>query len=102
MTERKIDHGHIEKETARYMAAAHRVQTALAAMPDHQNMTPKHMRVGIDMSKADLGGLATLLIAKGVFTLEEYHTAIANSAEVEANAYENELSALIGLNITTI
>jgi hypothetical protein len=32
----------------------------------------KHLRTGIDASKADQQGLATLLINKGVFTLEEY------------------------------
>jgi len=33
---------------------------------------PKRMRVGVDMTKADIGGLAMLLIAKGLFTADEY------------------------------
>lgn len=55
----------------RYTAAAHRVQTAIEFGVAPKAMEPKHMRVGIDMSKADMAGLARLLIEKGVFTLEE-------------------------------
>lgn len=97
-----MDHGKIEQLNQRYTLAAHRVQTALAAMPAHENMTPKHMRTGIDMSKADLAGLATLLIEKKLFTLEEYIGALAVSAEAEADRYEDELSSLFGRNIKTL
>lgn len=96
------DQGQIELDTERYHRAAHRVQTALAALAGDSRMTPKHMRTGIDMSKADTAGLASLLIVKGVFTMEEYIGAIANSAENEADRYEDELSALIGRNVTTL
>lgn len=98
----KPDQGFLEKERARYERAAHRVQTAVAAVPQHPNQTPKHMRTGIDMSKSDLGGMAKLLIDKGVFTLEEYSTALADQAEIEADTYENELSVRFGINVTTV
>lgn len=96
------DKGHIARETERYEYAAHRIQTAIAAMPDHRNQTPKHLRTGIDLSKSDMGGLARLLIAKGVFTEEEYLTAIADAAEAEADAYDDELSVRHGVNIKTL
>jgi hypothetical protein len=96
------DQGRLAQLIERYERAAHRVQTALAYMPDHQNMTPKHMRVGIDMSKADMGGLATLLIEKGLITKEEYILAITESAEREADAYESEISGRIGINVKTV
>ncbi|MCA0202967.1 MAG: hypothetical protein LCH92_01385 [Proteobacteria bacterium] len=86
----------------RYERAAHRVQTAIWAFPEHENRSPKHLRVGIDMSKADMGGLARLLIAKGVFSELEYFEAMADGAEREAEAYENELAARYGINIRTV
>lgn len=57
-----------------YVAAAHGVQTAIAHSINTGGKAhePKHLRVGIDTSKADMLGLAELLIAKGVFTGEEY------------------------------
>lgn len=88
--------------TERYTRAAHRVQTAIAFMPDQHNQTPKHMRVGIDLSKSDMGGLARLLISKGVFTETEYLEAIVEAAEQEAAAYENEVSVRYGINVTTV
>ena len=96
------DQAHVIRETERYERAAHRVQTAIAAVPGHPNQTPKHMRTGIDMSKSDLAGLAKLLIDKGVFTLEEYLTALADQAELEANTYEHEISGRFGVNLKTI
>ena len=68
-----------------YEQAAHGVQTAIAY--DRTNggkaTEPKHMRVGIDMSKADMLGLVCLLIDKGVFTEAEYIEAIRLSANEE-------------------
>jgi hypothetical protein len=96
------DEAELVRQRERYEAAAHRVQTAIAAMPGHGNQTPKHMRVGIDMSKSDQAGLARLLIDKGLFTMAEYVTAMADQAEIEADRYEDELSARTGINIKTI
>lgn len=96
------DQGQIERDTERYLRAAHRVQTALAFRADDPMMTPKHLRVGIDMSKSDMAGLATLLIGKGIFTREEYVSAIADAAEKEAAAGEDDLSILLGKNVRTL
>lgn len=94
----------IEEARARYSRAAHRVQSAIAFTP--RNPDPdaefKHTRVGIDMSKADQGGLARLLIAKGVFTELEYIQAMADGAEREADMQERLLSEALGRNVKTV
>lgn len=62
-----------------YEEAAHGIQSVKAAElfgsfgdEAKKKFDPKHMRVGVDLSKSDTMGLASLLIDKGVFTLEEY------------------------------
>jgi hypothetical protein len=64
--------------------------------PAYSGTQPKHMRTGIDMSKSDMGGLATLLIAKGVITQDEYVEAITAAAEREADGYEKIVQAITG------
>lgn len=86
----------------RYLAAAHKVQSAIAAIPDHANQTPKHLRVGVDMGKSDARGLAQLLIAKGVFTLDEYLEAVVVAAEQEAKDYAEFVSEHLGVKVTLL
>lgn len=88
--------------TTKYEAAAHKVQSAIAANPNKRPLEPKHMRVGIDMSKADHAGLVTLLIAKGVFTLEEYTAAIEKSAEDEAEMHRHAVAKELGVHPSKI
>lgn len=98
----------------RYDAATHRVQTAIMYrfaidepwMPDGLNRVVKHLRVGIDMTKSDQGGLVTLLIAKGVFTQAEYIQAVTEAAEREADSHQELLQQTMGkdnpdLKVTT-
>lgn len=96
------DEGKKAKDTERYMRAAHRVQTAIAFNPDRPADQYKDLRVGVDLSKSDQAGLAKLLIAKGIFTMEEYIEAIADQAEREADAKEDELSVRHGINVRTV
>lgn len=81
-----------------YEQAAHGVQTAIKyAMetdPEYKAHEPKHMRTGVDMSKADQAGLAMLLINKGVFTLEEYCEAMRLHANQELAMREAEYPGL--------
>lgn len=90
----------------RYHAAAHAVQSGVAmemnverAGDDNRSTSPKHLRVGIATAKAEQGGLATLLIAKGVFTSEEYTAAMADAMEGEQAIYERRLSGMLGREI---
>jgi hypothetical protein len=68
-----------------YEAAALGVQTAIAFVMEvgDSHTEPKHTRVGVDMTKADIGGLAMLLIAKGLFTADEYAEALRLAANTE-------------------
>jgi hypothetical protein len=84
----------------RYIAAAHRIQTAIAVLmsrdPDYNATEPKHLRTGLDLSKSDMGALACLLIAKGVFSEAEYIEAITAAAEDEAASFERLVQSVLG------
>lgn len=86
----------------RYKAAAHRMQSAAAfdltrrlniglrsRMGDLRvedvNRAMKDLRVGVNTALSDAGGLARLLIEKGVFTESEYITAVCLAMEREAD-----------------
>lgn len=62
--------------------------------------TPKHLRVGVNAAMVGHGGLVVLLIAKGVFTEEEYLKAIADKMEAEQATYEERLSEAAGAKVT--
>jgi hypothetical protein len=72
--------------------AAHGIQSAIAHEIGlgRKVITPKHMRTSIELSRADQGGLALLLIAKGVFTAEEYAEAMRLAANTELAMREAE------------
>jgi hypothetical protein len=91
----------------RYYAAAHAVQSGVMhdmalKRRDGQDLTDtlKHMRTGIDTAKVEQGGLAALLIEKGVFTTEEYEEAMASAMEKEKARYEQHLSERMGTKVT--
>lgn len=83
---------------ARYLRAAHAVQTGVAYTLEYDPSpgTPKHLRTGLDLSKAEHGALVRLLIAKGLFTEDEYLQAIVDAVEEEKRAYEQRLSEHYG------
>lgn len=85
-----------------YEQSAHAVQFAIEFASNKTALEPKHLRVGIDMQKADMAGLAELLIAKGVFTLEEYVQAVTKSAAEEAERYRHRLAEQIGCPVENI
>ena len=51
----------------RYLRAAHAVQTGVGLELEHDpaSGTPKHLRTGLNLSKAEHGALVRLLIARG-------------------------------------
>lgn len=85
-----------------YTRYGHMVQSAIAFNPDKKLLEPKHLRVGIDMSKADMKGLVTLLIEKGVFTKEEYLDAITQSAKEEVEFQKKTLAQSLGVDVNRI
>ena len=102
---RDPNEGEYAKLIERYSTAGHRIQTAISFLISGgltNRVDPKHMRTGIDLSKSDMGGLAWLLIEKGVFTKLEYIQALTQSAEREADKYENALPVNFGINLKTL
>lgn len=91
--------------TERYAAAAHAVQSGVAAEIGLDGVnagasSPKHLRTGVNVAMTDLGSLARLLIAKGVISLDEYAEAVAVGMEAEKERYEQHLSERLGKPIT--
>ena len=91
-----------DRDVERYMAACHALQSGVAA--EHargsRDGEPKHLRVGINTAKAEASGVARLLIAKGVFTDDEYVAAVADAMEAEVAAYEERLTEQLGTRVT--
>jgi hypothetical protein len=84
----------VEDSKRRWKQAAHAVQTGIAlgmTQGRDPGTEPKHLRMGVNASMCDHAALARLLMAKGVFTEEEYHEAIAAEMEAEKARYEREL-----------
>jgi len=83
-----------------YVTAGFRIQTAIAVLmgrdPDLSLVQAKHIRVGLDLARADMGGLAGLLITKGIITREEYVAAMEVAAKEEADRYERMVQSVIG------
>lgn len=93
----------------RYRAAAHAMQSGVRlrmtreGVPDDSELipghtSPKHLRVGINSAMSDQGGLARLLIEKGLITEAEYVKAMADAMEAEAQSYHDQLG--LGDNVT--
>lgn len=91
----------VEESRARYMQAGHAMQSGIDYLLryDEKMGTPKDLRVGVNSSMSQQGGLATLLIAKGVFTEEEYGTAMADAMEREVEATKKEIKDKLGVDV---
>lgn len=96
-----------EEMLERYQAAAHAMQSGVATLMALKTSTtgsgetsPKHLRVGVNSALSSQGGLANLLISKGIITQEEYMTAITEAMESEVESYEASLTTLTGSKVT--
>lgn len=90
-----------EDARQRYLAAAHAMQSGVAMEMNYDSTAtePKHLRVGVNSAMSDLGGLARLLIAKGIITEEEYFTAVADAMEAEKASYARHLTQRVGATV---
>lgn len=93
----------------RYEAAAHAVQAGVGMeMNDDppsrsgSATSPKMLRTGVNMAMVGNGALVRLLIAKGVFTEDEYFEELVNGVEAEHAAYEERLSARFGATVKLV
>lgn len=85
--------------------AAHGVQSAIKYELEQRGWRGnenewKHLRVGIDLRAAEAGGLAALLIEKGIFTKAEYLERMRLAANEELARYMEHLQKTYGLSPT--
>lgn len=83
-----------QQDRDRYMNAAHAMQSAVNFFMEQgiaTDTTPKHLRVGVNSMMVESSTLATILMEKGVFTLEEYYERLADMMEQEVKMYEASL-----------
>lgn len=102
-SEREIDMTeHVNESRARYQAAAHGMQSGVAADPTDKSLQPKHLRVGVNSALVETAVLAQLLIDKGIITAEEHSTALADAMERERDKYAADLSKKLGKPVTLV
>ncbi len=82
-------------DNQRYLDALHGMQTGVAtkiSQGDVLQTSPKHLRVGINSALVNDAAMVRLLIAKGLFTMEEYAKEVADEMERERERYELSIS----------
>lgn len=84
-----------------YLALAHAIQSGVAHSLQHgsKEASPKHLRTGLNLAMVDIGALISLLVEKGVFTLDEFAEKQQELLEVEKGKYEKQLSAILGSQV---
>ena len=79
----------------RYEAAVHAMQSGVAYMltrGPNGECSPKHLRVGVNSAMCDQAALVRLLIAKGLFTQEEYVAEVTAEMEREVERYSRRIN----------
>lgn len=92
-----------EEQMTRYFQLAHAMQSGVAFAMEasiSDDISPKHLRVGVNSSLVEGSAVAKLLMAKGIFTEEEYFDALIQGFEEEVARYEKLLSDHYGREIT--
>ena len=94
----------LEELRAEYERLAHAMQSGVNFKMgiDPKETTPKHLRVGVNAAMSDQCGLARLLLAKGVFTEEEYFQAMVDAMREEMQRYQAWLEARLGKSVTLV
>lgn len=82
-------------DTDRYYAAMQAMQAGVkithAAESGRGDTSPVHLRVGVNAAMCDHAALVRLLMAKGLFTIEEYNKYLADEMEAEKKRYEDKI-----------
>lgn len=103
----------MSEHSERYLKLLHAMQSGVlftlpdgvhsgAPIPMDHGCSPKHLRVGVNAAMSDHGALVRLLIAKGVFTLEEYEKEAADGMQREVDSYTRELTEKRGVPVTLV
>lgn len=98
------DESTVDKKTREYLALVHAVQTGVQTMLEFgdQQASPKHLRVGVNAAMSDHSALARLLLAKGLFTQEEYLDSCIASMKEEVARYEQLIRAKTGADVSLL
>lgn len=93
-----------EKFVQEYMALTHALQTGVLfenkSGLDTNAMSPKHLRVGVNLRAIEVAALVECLVEAGVITLERYNEAQIKWLKKEVADYEQRLSAHYGKSVT--
>lgn len=91
-----------DEHNQRYHAAAHAMQSGVKAIAPYQpsETTAASLRVGVNSAFASHAALTELLLAKGIFTMEEYAAANADAMQAEVKNYEQRLADVLGRTVT--
>lgn len=76
-----------------YESALHGIQTGVAFEMERgvSATEPKHLRVGVNSALVNDAALVRLLVAKGLFTMEEYLEELRLEANRELDRYEDRI-----------
>lgn len=85
-----------------YRRLGHAIQSGVMMMMerDPTSGSPKHLRVGVNTVKSDLGALTRLLVDKGVISQDEAFEYVLNGLREEIKMYERSLSERFGGKVT--
>ena len=89
----------------RYQRLGHAIQTGIKILLEAnatRDCEPKHLRVGINLSKVDHAAMVSLLIKKGIITQTEYFAALEEFALREAESYERQVQLVLGDKFTIV
>ncbi len=73
-----------------YIRLGHALQFGVHFDQDTSDQTPKHLRVGVNMSLVNSSALACLLIQKGIITEVEYWSSMVEVLREEIESYRQK------------
>lgn len=96
-----------EKQTYRSLLHAMQSGVLISAQLDgyvdsnypRNDLSPKHLRVGIDSALVSLDALVSLLVDSGTFTQDEWNRALNKAMKKEVETYEQKLTERIGTKV---
>lgn len=85
----------------RYYELGHAIQSGIAYLMGRETTItdPKHLRVGIDIAHVTDHAIAELLMAKGIFTMDEYRAQLLKSMQDEVDRTTARIEKLTGAKV---
>lgn len=86
-------------DIARYLAALHGLQSGVAwemGTGTSAATEPKHLRVGVNSALIQQSAIVKLLVAAGIFTMEEWWKTLADEMEAEVKRYQDRANEAYG------